>query len=69
MYVFECSHCTGCHYNRYYDGKGSTFMTACHYLLDTGKMRGCSVEACNRRIPMDSSKLPATFNHSRIVRA
>ena len=69
MYVMESSHCTGCHYNRHWSGFGVNRINACYYLLDTGKMRGCSPEACNRRIPMDYSKLPATFNRSRIVRA
>lgn len=62
MYVFECSRCAGCHYNRHFEGGGSKSITACHYLLDTGKMRGCTVEACNRYIPMDYRKLSNPFN-------
>lgn len=55
MYVYECRHCAGCTYNRPYCGKGSTFLPACHYLLDTGKMRGCSVEKCTRYTPKEAA--------------
>lgn len=55
MCVYECSHCNGCVYNRHYSGKGSTFLPACHYLLDTGKMRDSGVEDCTRYIPKEAT--------------
>lgn len=55
MCVFECSHCEGCAYNRHYSGRGSAYLPACHYLLDTGKMRGSTVDDCTRYIPKENT--------------
>ena len=66
MCVFECSHCVGCAYNRRYSGKGSTYLPACHYLLDTGKARGSSVESCTRYVPQETATpRESKFNFSR----
>jgi len=43
-------HCTGCTYWRWFSGRGSNAINACHYILDTGKMRGCSVESCTKKV-------------------
>ena len=41
--------CAGCIYWRHFCGRGSNELYACHYILDVGKMRGCSVEECTRK--------------------
>lgn len=51
MYIFECNHCKGCDYNRPFIGHGVKQVNACHFLLDTGKMRGCEVENCKKWKP------------------
>ena len=41
-----CNHCAGCaHYRRLSDHGGGN-LYACHYILDTGHMRGCPVSDC-----------------------
>ena len=45
--------CEGCHYWR-----DVYVCYACHYLLVTGKRRGCSPGAdCTKRIPMDTERM------------
>ena len=44
----SCS-CNGCIYWRWIYGHGNCLLYACHYLLDTDKMRGCPVEGCTRK--------------------
>lgn len=39
--------CEGCiHYKRLYMGDSEPPLMACHYLLDTNKIRPCSAENC-----------------------
>ena len=59
MSANECGRCSGCAYNRYFSGSGSTYLTACHYLLDTGKMRGCSPERCTRYLSKETARTRA----------
>lgn len=41
-----CNNCAGCaHYRRLADHGGND-LHVCHYILDTGHMRGCPVSAC-----------------------
>lgn len=41
--------CTGCTYWRRFQGSGENLIRACHYLLDTGHMRGCPADHCTRK--------------------
>ena len=41
--------CDGCIHWRRFCGHGSTLTMACHYILDTGHMRGCEVQQCNKK--------------------
>ena len=41
--------CTGCIYWRRFMGSGVNLVKACHYLLDTDHMRGCSADHCTRK--------------------
>lgn len=36
--------CTGCHYRRRISSSFNT--KACHYAIDTDKLRGCSAQEC-----------------------
>lgn len=40
--------CSGCIYRRGIGALGSKY-TVCHYLLDTGKPRGCPAERCDKK--------------------
>jgi hypothetical protein len=40
--------CKGCVYRRAF-GSNSNY-TVCHYLIDTGKPRGCSAENCDKKL-------------------
>lgn len=40
--------CKGCLYRRPI-GSNQNY-TICHYLLDTGKVRGCPVEHCDKKV-------------------
>lgn len=42
-------HCNGCIHWRWFCGRGSNALNACHYILDTGHMRGCAVEECTKK--------------------
>lgn len=46
---FDTRNCEGCAHWRHILGKGSAAMNACLYILDTGKMRGSSVESCTKK--------------------
>lgn len=42
--------CTGCaHWRAILRGWSANPVMACHYLLDTGKVRGCLPLECNKR--------------------
>ena len=46
-------HCAGCAYWRlmfYFGGTRENRTRACHYLLDTGKMRGGTAQDCTQKI-------------------
>lgn len=45
----KTENCTGCIYWRHFCGRGANALNACHFILDTGKMRGCTVEECTRK--------------------
>lgn len=45
-----CNICLGCCYRRYVAASNPTD-TACHYLLDTGRQRGCTPAACTHWRP------------------
>ena len=51
------NHCAGCaHYRRLADHGGNDFH-ACHYILDTGHMRGCPASDCTiNRSPRRTAK-------------
>ncbi len=40
------SHCSGCAHYRPLSEKRSAGPRACHYILDTGHMRGCAPSDC-----------------------
>ena len=42
----SCNNCAGCAHYRPLSEKRSAGLRACHYILDTGHMRGCPVSAC-----------------------
>ena len=42
------SSCRGCLYRRPL-GSNSSY-TVCHYLIDTGKPRGCPVDRCDKKV-------------------
>lgn len=44
----DYEHCSGCAHWRHFCGRGSSELFACHFIFDTGKMRGCAVEECNK---------------------
>ena len=44
----EVRHCDGCSYWRRLNGGSS--IRVCHFLLDTGKVRGMSVQDCTRKV-------------------
>lgn len=45
--------CKGCRYYRKFYGRqggwGLGGLYACHYCVDTGNLRGCTVEACDKK--------------------
>lgn len=41
--------CVGCIYWRRFYGFGSNAVYACHYILDTGKVRGNATESCTKK--------------------
>ena len=43
-YTHTPKKCRGCYYRRLFYGG----YTACHYMIDTGKPRGCPPEQCIR---------------------
>ena len=42
----SCNNCAGCAHYRPLSEKRSAGLRACHYILDTGHMRGCPVSDC-----------------------
>ena len=48
-YTGNDSGCIGCTYWRHFGWYGVNYTNACHFLLDTGKMRGCSPQECNKK--------------------
>lgn len=39
--------CSTCKYSKYMTGSNNSFK-ACHYALDTGKLRDCPPQECNK---------------------
>ena len=42
----SCNNCAGCAHYRPLSEKRSAGLRACHYILDSGHMRGCPVSDC-----------------------
>lgn len=45
----EARRCEGCSHWRKLSSQNSHSICVCHFLLDTGKMRGMSVQNCTRK--------------------
>ena len=53
--------CYGCKYCRH---AGGTNMYICHYMLDTGELRGCSPESCTRYTTKQGYKRRSKYGKS-----
>nr|DAZ51897.1 MAG TPA: hypothetical protein [Caudoviricetes sp.] len=64
------SECTGCAYWRVLGTSQSSKLWACHYMVDTGRMRGCEpgVE-CTRRAAKIRRRRRFTHNRTEEVEA
>ncbi len=45
----ENKNCKGCIYHRKIDCLSGKAIFACYYCIDTGKLRECKPEACNKK--------------------
>lgn len=53
------SKCNGCIYWRRFCGNGTKALNACHYILDTGKMRGCDPAQCTKKKTAEAGEVHA----------
>lgn len=53
------SKCNGCIYWRRFCGHGENTVNACHYILDTGKKRGCDPAQCTKKKTAEAGEVHA----------
>ena len=50
------SSCEGCRYYKRLGSSGGKTIKACHYCYDTGRVRGCAPERCDKREAEDDRR-------------
>lgn len=58
--------CKGCIFNRNISGGGKT---ACHYCFDTGKLRNCTPDKCDKKSILKGKEKDAYIRKLRLVDA
>lgn len=51
-----CNNCAGCAHYRPLSEKRGAGPRACHYILDTGHMRGCAASDCTKSCTRRTTK-------------